>query len=163
MDTPPHPGRSTTLRKLVGSYLAGREDEAGDELLIMPSSWEVRTAAQLLAKLGGENVPSVPNSVPVYLVDGLEGEEGSTCFLRFGDMQKRLEGVRNASMAAGDESPKLKVRILRLHEVAAFVGSTRLPGTARGVEAARTLAYLQSRSGPQAPSALCPHPRLFRM
>lgn len=135
-------------------YLERRDTNGTDEMLIMPSSIEVRTAQELIAKLGTSNT-LVPNSVPIYQVEGLPADdadagaeaggggaaadgEGSSAqgtaaaqpppvlsFFRFSDMQARVEAVKSRDPVA---MPQLKVRLMRLHEVAALAGSERLPG-----------------------------------
>lgn len=139
--------RSTSLGEVVKGYLAKRAAAEADgtadeeaEMLIMPGSQETRIAADLISKLGSEN-SMVPNAVPIYQVDGLtelEGGQGEgkpqplLCFFRFNDMQARVEKARKAK--GGDEKnatapdAKLRVRLMRLHEVAALAGSERLPG-----------------------------------
>mmetsp|Transcript_16756 Transcript_16756/g.56283 ORF Transcript_16756/g.56283 Transcript_16756/m.56283 type:complete len:354 (-) Transcript_16756:292-1353(-) len=159
----------TTLDKVVRRYLEGRASNE-TEMLLMPSSTEARTAAQLIAKLQTQNT-MVPNSVPVYHVEGLPppgtspGEgPAALSFLRFADMQARLEAFRNETGAAGAaEVPKMKVRIMRLHEVAALSGTDRLPGRPTFVPSSKAVQDLELlRAGAEGGKASAKKPAVGR-
>ncbi|KAG8469890.1 hypothetical protein KFE25_006345 [Diacronema lutheri] len=160
----------TSLGSVVREYLERRDTNGTDEMLIMPSSIEVRTAQELIAKLGTSNT-LVPNSVPIYQVEGLPADdadagaeaggggaaadgEGSSAqgtaaaqpppvlsFFRFSDMQARVEAVKSRDPVA---MPQLKVRLMRLHEVAALAGSERLPGKPRFIPSTSAVTALAS-------------------
>lgn len=137
---------------MVRGYIERRDQEGTDEMLIMPSSLEVKTAQELMSRMGATNT-LVPNSVPIYQVEGLRADggapedapgaegaeraaggagEASTApapvltFFRFSDMQGRIKELKAADP---DAMPQLKVRIMRLHELSQLTGTERMPGT----------------------------------
>lgn len=144
--TPPYP-TSTSLGSVVRSYLEKRDQNGTDEMLIMPSNIEVKTAEEIMAQMGGGSPPQiVPNSVPIYHVEGLPasedeasaGAEGAAppaalSFFRFSDMRNRIESLKEALKANGtaDAKPELRVRMMRLHELSQLTGTERMPGTRR--------------------------------
>jgi hypothetical protein len=133
--SPLRPG-STTLGAVMRNYQSGKEAGTDlEELIVWPSSQEMERAKKLIAEHGGDD-RMIPNTVPVYMLEGLpadsasgdqtgdaDADAGTMVYFRLEDLQQTVKAHAErlkAAVEAGEEPPKLRMRIGRLHEVAAI-------------------------------------------
>lgn len=151
-------------------YQSGKEAGTTDleELIVWPSSQEMERAKKLIAEHGGDD-RMIPNTIPVYMLEGLpadsasglqagsdDADAGTMVYFRLEDLQTTVKAHAErlkAAADAGDEPPKLRMRIGRLHEVAAI--RQELTGTNRHTRLARARPRRRSQHRPVARARVC--------
>jgi hypothetical protein len=138
--SPLRPG-STTLGAVMRNYQSGKEAGTDlEELIVWPSSQEMERAKKLIAEHGGDD-RMIPNTVPVYMLEGLpadsasgdqtgdaDADAGTMVYFRLEDLQQTVKAHAErlkAAVEAGEEPPKLRMRIARPRATALLCCSYR--------------------------------------